>query len=273
MKVWIVPTTVNVKIAQFFLQLQRGADHLCPVQPDQHGWMYSGRGNTSIDVEKWNCGKQIKSKIIQSLPQAYTHTDGRALFASGSPFPDFQGFGKVREDSICYFCQLERNSLSIYSMKINFFISLQTYKPGQGNNAYIFPGASLAVIAAGQDTWHTLLTWLDLTILTLLITFHPQAFTTFRTEFSSPQQKLSQIWCLKKILRWAGKKPRRGDHFHWGWPPPPLPHPFMVNIIYNEIANEIFFRLYPPLSNIQEISVQIAKKVYTVHGLECCTLN
>merc|ERR1712117_971097 len=28
--------------------------------------------------------------------------------------------------------------------------------------------------------------------------------TTSRTEFSSPRQKLSQIWCLKKILQWAG---------------------------------------------------------------------
>ena len=42
---------------------------------------------------------------------------------------------------------------------------------------------------------------------------------------------------------------------------------------HSDVTTEIFFRLYPPLSNIQEISVQIAKKVYTVHGLECCTLN
>ena len=72
--------------------------------------------------------------------QAYTHTDGRALFASGSPFPDFQGFGKVLTTKSFGFC-------FAHWLKIDW---LQTYKPGQGNNAYIFPGASLAVIAAGE---------------------------------------------------------------------------------------------------------------------------
>ena len=47
----------------------------------------------------------------------------------------------------------------------------------------------------------------------------------------------------------------------------------MVNIIYKEIANEIFFRLYPPLSNIQEISVQIAKKVFALIGFDCYNLK
>lgn len=134
------------------------------------------------------------SKAECTAEQAYTHTKGRCVFASGSPFPPVTYDGK-------------------------------TYKTGQGNNAYIFPGVALGVIATGM---HHISNHLFIIAAQVPVSYRSCSFSYICYHVNS----------VKPII-------------------------FAFQAVANSVqdADLESGSLYPPLNNIRDCSIKIASEI------------
>ena len=167
------------------------------------------------------------SKAECTAEEAYTFSEGKCIFASGSPFPAFEGFGKRFEPG-----QVKLQTLYLIFCFF-FLISLL-----QGNNAYIFPGAALGVIAAGVRHIHEsvfLFAAEGLASLVTEVTGLP-SFAPFLPSIPSSHPSLPSL-------------PSSHSSRHPVLPSPSYQEDFAVG------------RMYPNLTRIKEVSTKIAAKV------------
>ncbi|CAB0001219.1 unnamed protein product [Nesidiocoris tenuis] len=140
------------------------------------------------------------SKAECTAEAAYTHTNGTCIFASGSPFPPFTHNGK-------------------------------THYPGQGNNAYIFPGLALGVISAGIRHVDE-----DLFLLSAKVRLY--CIKSYRIDLSS--SKLAEPLLILRTLY---------PKTCWS----------LADIVTEKDLD--MGSLYPPLKTIQDCSLKIAVKI------------